>query len=60
MGQLAKPGVAAIVAIGHDGSVFIASAGPRFDPDLFEERQCALVVFGYVTEGTAERLRKSK
>jgi len=26
-----KPGVAAMVAIGHDGSVFIASAGPRFD-----------------------------
>ena len=29
--HLYKPGVAAIVAIGHDGSVFIASAGPRFD-----------------------------
>lgn len=42
MGQLAKPGVAAIVAIGHDGSVFVASAGPRFDRDFFEERQCAL------------------
>lgn len=42
MGQLAKPGVAAIVAIGHDGSVFIASAGPRFDRHFFEERQCAL------------------
>jgi hypothetical protein len=119
MGQLAKPGVAAIVAIGHDGSVFIASAGPRFDRNFFEERQCALasadvakrlraewtsghvsvaasdaqfnhlvtlalakarmvqywfnlrgaeresyelgrVAFGYVTEGTAERLRKTK
>ena len=27
IGQLSKPGVAAIVAIGHDGSVFVASAG---------------------------------
>lgn len=26
-----KPGVVAVVAIGHDGSVFIAAAGPRFD-----------------------------
>jgi hypothetical protein len=42
MGQLAKPGVAAIVAIGHDGSVFIASAGSRFDRNFFEDRQCAL------------------
>ena len=31
MQQLAKPGVAAIVAVGHDGSVFIASAGPRLN-----------------------------
>lgn len=39
LGQLAKPGVAAIVAVGHDGSVFMASAGPRLDPGFFEERQ---------------------
>ena len=32
--QLAKPGVAAIVAVGHDGSVFIASAGPRLNARL--------------------------
>lgn len=41
IGQLAKPGVAAIVAVGHDGGVFIASAGPRLNPDFFEERQYA-------------------
>lgn len=29
--QLAKPGVAAVVALGNDGSVYVASAGPRFD-----------------------------
>ena len=52
MGQLAKPGVAAIVAIGHDGSVFIAAAGPRFDRDFFEERQCALA-----SADVAKRLR---
>jgi hypothetical protein len=40
--QLAKPGVAAIVAVGHDGSVFIASAGPRLNRDVFEVRQYAL------------------
>ena len=52
MGQLAKPGVAAIVAIGHDGSVFIASTGPRFDRYFFEERQCALA-----SAEVAKRLR---
>lgn len=40
--HLGKPGLAAIVAIGHDGSVFIASAGPRLDPLLFAERQHAV------------------
>jgi hypothetical protein len=39
--QLTKPGIAAIVAIGHDGSVFIASAGPRLDRELFPEEQYA-------------------
>ena len=42
IGQLAKPGVAAIVAIGHDRSVFVAAPGPRMDPDFLEERQYAL------------------
>ena len=37
--QLTKPGVAAIIAIGHEGSVFVASAGPRLDRDFFEESQ---------------------
>ena len=40
--QLAKPGVAAIVAVGHDGSVFIASAGPRLNRDFFEMRSMHL------------------
>jgi hypothetical protein len=40
--QLTKPGITAIVAIGHDGSVFIASAGPRLDRDLFQDEQYAL------------------
>ena len=40
--QLTKPGIAAIVAIGHDGSVFIASAGPRLDRDLFQDEQYVL------------------
>ena len=40
--QLAKAGVAAIVAVGHDGSVFAAAAGPRFDRDFFEDRQHAV------------------
>jgi hypothetical protein len=37
--QLATPAVAAVVAIGHDRSVFLAAAGPEFDPVSFEERQ---------------------
>ena len=39
LGQLAKPGVAAIVAIGHDGSVFAATAGPRMDRDRLQDGQ---------------------
>lgn len=53
IGQLARPGVAAIVAVGHDGSVFVAAPGPRMDPDHVEDRQYA--------EASAEvtrRLRK--
>ena len=42
--HLAKPGVAAIVAIGHDGSVFIASAGPRFDRSWFADEQYAIAL----------------
>jgi hypothetical protein len=41
IGQLAKPGVAAIVAVGHDGSVFVAAPGRRMDPDHVEDRQYA-------------------
>ena len=37
--QLTKPGVLAVVAIGHEGSVFVAAAGPRFDREFFHERQ---------------------
>jgi hypothetical protein len=32
--HLARPGLVAIVAIGHDGSVYAAARGPRFDPAL--------------------------
>jgi hypothetical protein len=44
---LTRRGLAAIVAIGHDGSVFAASAGPLFDRDFFEEHQYA-VAYGEV------------
>jgi hypothetical protein len=37
LGQLAKPGVLAIVAIGDDGSVYAAAAGPRFPGDRFRD-----------------------
>ena len=41
-----------------DGSVFVASAGPRFDRDFFQERQYekARVVFVRVISGAAGRL----
>src|SRR5262245_35125573 len=41
--QLAKAGVVAVIAIGHDGSVYMAAAGPRFDRDRFEDLQYAPV-----------------
>lgn len=50
--QLAKRGVAAIVAIAHDGSVFMAARGPRMDADFFEERQHA-----HATAQVLDRLR---
>jgi hypothetical protein len=39
--QLQKPGVTAVVAVGHDGSVYIAARGPRYDRDMFEPVQYA-------------------
>jgi len=39
IGQVSKPGVTAIVAIAHDGSVFVAAAGRAMDPDRLEARQ---------------------
>jgi len=39
IGQVSKPGVRAIVAIGHDGSVFVAAPGRAMDPDGLEARQ---------------------
>jgi hypothetical protein len=35
---LAKPGVLAIVAIGQDGSVYAAAAGPRYPGDRFSDK----------------------
>jgi hypothetical protein len=40
--HLAKAGTAAVVAIGHDGSVFAAAAGPRMSADFLDGRQYAL------------------
>ena len=39
--QLAKPGVAAIVALGHNGSIYMAGRGRRFDADHFEAQYVA-------------------
>jgi hypothetical protein len=36
LGQLGKPGVARVIAVGPDGSVFEATAGTRFDHETFE------------------------
>src|SRR5262249_40982461 len=41
--QLTKPGVAAIAAVGHDGSLYLAARGPRFDRDRFTGHQYAFV-----------------
>lgn len=37
--QLSKPGVMAVVAIGHDRSIYMASRGPRYDAGRFEDLQ---------------------
>ena len=39
LGHLAKPGVAAVVAVGRDGSIYMAARGRRYDPIAFELRQ---------------------
>jgi hypothetical protein len=39
LSQLAKPGVAAVVAVGRDGSIYMAARGHRYDADAFERRQ---------------------
>ena len=33
LGQLTKPGVAAVVAVGHDGSIYVAARGRRYDAE---------------------------
>ena len=53
IGQLAKAGVAAIVAIGHDRSVFVAAPGRRMDPDHVEDRQ-----YAQASAEVSRRLRK--
>ncbi len=37
LGHLSKPGVRAMVAVGHDGSLYAAAAGPNYPPKGFEE-----------------------
>lgn len=39
LGHLAKPGVAVVVALGRDGSIYMASRGRRYDPIAFERLQ---------------------
>jgi hypothetical protein len=56
MRQLANPAVAAVVAIGHDGSVYMAAAGPRFDAGSFVERQYAFADAEVTRRLRAERL----
>jgi hypothetical protein len=53
--QLEKPGVTAVVAVGHDGSVYIAARGRRYDRDMFELAQYAAARKA-VTLGVGEAL----
>ena len=52
IGQLSKPGVAAIAAIAHDRSVYVAMRGDRADAGLLIERQ-----YEDVQSETVRRLR---
>jgi hypothetical protein len=38
LSQLGKPGVERVIAVAPDGSVFEATAGPKFDRGTFDER----------------------
>src|SRR5262245_2983380 len=60
LGHLSKPGVIAVVAVGHDGSVYAASRGPHFDSswcggerycDLRQQLSYAILVEGDATVG---------
>jgi len=44
LAQLARPGVARVVALGHDGSAFEATLGPRYDPRTFGDQLYPAVV----------------
>jgi hypothetical protein len=48
LGQLAKPGVDGIIAIGHDASLYAAAAGPNYDSNRFEATLYPLARFGVV------------
>jgi len=54
LGQLGKAGVSAIVAIGHDGSMYAASAGPAFDPVHFESTTYPAVTTAVVQQMLVE------
>jgi hypothetical protein len=43
LAQLRKPGIARIVAVAHEGSVFEAAAGPRFDDDVLRGAYATLL-----------------
>jgi hypothetical protein len=43
LSQLEKPGVAAVVAIAHDGSVYAAARGALYAADRFDDLQYAIV-----------------
>jgi hypothetical protein len=43
LAQLSKPGVAAVVAVAHDRSLYIAVRGSRYDGELFLDRQYDVV-----------------
>jgi proteasome lid subunit RPN8/RPN11 len=54
--HLTKTGVAAIVVVGHDGSVYMATAGPQFDPVRFLGSLYGVARSAVSTELRARRL----
>ena len=55
--QLGKPGVFAVAAVGHEGSIYVAIAGQAYDRSAFEQRQYAIAQAHLTSQLLAQQAR---